>query len=65
MIELNEKKIFDCIENNYSSFQETFYKIKIEILVDVYKKFTKDLDEANIIIYFKLRIKFTGNQEKN
>ena len=52
MIELNEKKIFECIENNYSSFQETFYKIKIEILVDVYKKFTKDLDEANIIIYF-------------
>lgn len=65
MPELNENKISECIEKNYSSFQEIFYKIKIEILVDIYKQFTKDLDSANIIIYFNKEFHKSILNQKN
>ncbi len=49
-IKLDEVK--EVIKQNYSSCQLMFMEIQSSFLIDIYKRYNKDLDGANIVLYF-------------
>tara|TARA_B100001250_G_scaffold414111_1_gene450741 strand:+ start:2530 stop:3504 length:975 start_codon:yes stop_codon:yes gene_type:complete len=49
-IKLDEVR--ETIKKNYSTCQLMFMEIQSSFLIDIYKRYNKDLDGANIVLYF-------------
>ncbi len=46
------EEIIKTYKNNYSSILHEFISVQSDFLSDIYKRYNKDLDAANIVLYF-------------
>ena len=49
---LNLEEIVKTYKNNYSNILHEFISVQSDFLSDIYKRYDKDLDAANIVLYF-------------
>ena len=49
---INISEIKNIYKHNYSEILEEFLKVQSEFLTGVYNRYSKDLDSANIVLYF-------------
>ena len=46
------KEIVKVYKNNYGKILDEFLGVQSDFLSDVYKRYNKDLDAANIVLFF-------------